>query len=856
MSEKIKCVQFFNCDRVDCPAYDAATLNCWLVDGSCRRPPDPDEDLTQAERCLACSVFKTNMDGDTMEASCKEMARQFREARQALRERDQELEAVSMEMALGLSEVFEALKKIAAGDPHVRMEESSSLELIAKLKQMVNRTAQQMGEMVDLAHEFAMGLAEHFDVLHRVKTGELDARVQGSSSIELLDALKTMTNRMIRSVKSEIDQRQKATLDLEISETRFRTFAENAPIGITIMDADLGFEFINRTFTDIFGYTIEDIPDKPTWFNTVYPERSPRQKAIATWEAICHAGAENDRVHVTTADIRCKNGMMKTITHRTVVMRNGKHLVTYTDITREAMAQAVLKESEEKYRTLIDNIQDGVILIENWHFLFVNEAMARMVGYTVSELIGSDCRNILAPEDAEMVIERYQRRQAGEAVPKSYEFRLLHKDGVTRPDVNIHMGIINYQGRVVSIGTMKDITELKRAERERREMAEKLQRSQKMEAIGTLAGGVAHDLNNILSGIVSYPELLLLDLDEESPLHAPIVTIQKSGERAAAIVQDLLTLARRGVATKKPVSLNQIVTEYLASPEFSKLCNDHKGITVTHRLDDDLLPISGSSIHLSKTLMNLVANAAEAMPDGGEILLSTENRYVEAAFKGYDDVIEGEHVTLSVTDTGVGISATDLAQIFEPFYTKKIMGRSGTGLGMAVVWGTVKDHKGHIDIRSVEGEGTTLTIYFPISRQRLEATDAPVTVDTLSGDGQRILVVDDVAEQREIASAMLVRLGYTVETFASGEAVVDHLRNHTADLIILDMIMDPGIDGLETYRQVMIMHPGQKAVVASGYSETERVRELRRLGVREYLKKPYTIEKLGMAVKRTLQSSS
>ena len=852
MSEKIKCAPYFGCNRIECPAHGSDDPNCWLIDGACRRSGDQDGDLTTAERCLACPVLKNNMDQETMTASCAMMTRQFRDARQALNARDRELEAVSMEMALGLSEVFEALQKIATGDPLVRLDETSSLELIAKLKQMVNRTAAQMGEMVDMAHEFAMGLAEHFDVLHRVKAGDLDARVEGGSTIELLDALKTVTNRMIRSVKSEIDHRQKVARELEVSENRFRTFVEKAPIGITIMDPDLRFEFINRTFTEMFGYTIADLPDKPSWFDTVFPDRDTRQNAIAAWEAAYQRGVECDQGGIETSDIQCKNGILKTIIIRTVIMENGKHLVTYTDITREAMAQAVLRESEKKYRTLIDNIQDGVILIDNWRFVFVNEAMARIVGYTVSELIGSDVRNILAPEDSALVIERYERRRSGEAVPQSYEFRMLHKDGITRPYVNIHIGVINYQDRVVSIGTIKDITKLKQAERERREMAEKLQRSQNMEAIGTLAGGVAHDLNNILSGIVSYPELLLLDLPRESPLRDPILTIQKSGERAAAIVQDLLTLARRGVATKNVVNLNQIIVDYLASPEFVKLSNYHSNVRVHHRLAGDLLPISGSSVHLSKTVMNLISNAAEAMPDGGDILITTANRYVEKRFKGHGAVITGEHVVLSVQDTGVGISPADLARIFEPFYTKKIMGRSGTGLGMAVVWGTVKDHDGHIDVSSTEGEGTTLTILFPVSRERLPITAAPVTMDTLSGSGERILVVDDVPEQREIASAMLSRLNYAVAAVDSGEAAVAYLRTQPVDLMILDMIMAPGIDGLETYRQVTAIHPGQKAVVASGFSESERMRELRGLGVGEYLKKPYTLEKLGMAVKRAL----
>ena len=246
-----------------------------------------------------------------------------------------------------------------------------------------------------------------------------------------------------------------------------------------------------------------------------------------------------------------------------------------------------------------------------------------------------------------------------------------------------------------------------------------------MEAIGTLAGGVAHDLNNILSGIVSYPELLLMDLPEDSPLRKPIETIKKSGEKAAAIVQDLLTLARRGVETTEVVNLNQIVTDYLGSPEFSKLQLNHPGITTRTRLDDDLLNIVGSPVHLSKTVMNLVTNAAEAMPDGGTIVIRTENRYLEAETVGYESAVTGDFVTLTVSDAGIGIPPEEMERIFEPFYTKKAMGRSGTGLGMAVVWGTVKDHRGHIDIRSAVGRGTDIALYFPATRRKVAAARRP-----------------------------------------------------------------------------------------------------------------------------------
>jgi CheY-like chemotaxis protein len=352
---------------------------------------------------------------------------------------------------------------------------------------------------------------------------------------------------------------------------------------------------------------------------------------------------------------------------------------------------------------------------------------------------------------------------------------------------------------------------------------------------------------------VSYPDLLLMDLPQGSPLRKPMETIRESGNKAAAIVQDLLTLARRGVSASEVLNINDTVRDYLRSPECSKLKSFHPLVGIATRLDDRLLNIMGSPVHLAKTIMNLVSNAAEAMPDGGTIRISTRNTYVDQPIKGYDQVGEGDYAVVEVSDAGVGIPAGDLKLIFEPFFTKKKMGRSGTGLGMAVVWGTVKDHKGYIDVHSTEGRGTTFTLYFPVTRKEKAAIENGRPLERLRGRGETILVVDDIQQQREIASAILTQLGYTVRTVASGEAAVDDMKDQCADLLVLDMIMESGIDGLETYRRILCHRPGQRAIITTGYSETERVSDALRLGAGQYLKKPYTIENLGMAVKEELR---
>ena len=363
---------------------------------------------------------------------------------------------------------------------------------------------------------------------------------------------------------------------------------------------------------------------------------------------------------------------------------------------------------------------------------------------------------------------------------------------------------------------------------------------------------MAHDLNNVLSGIVSYPDLLLLDLSPDHPMYNPILTIKDSGQKAAAIVQDLLTLARRGVVCNEVVDLNAIISEYCTSPEHQKLMMFHSNITMEMLLQEDLLNIQGSSLHLKKTIMNLISNAAEAQPEGGSIHLSTYNRYVDKAIQGFQQIKEGDYAIVEVKDTGMGISEHDQEKIFEPFYTKKTMGRSGTGLGMAVVWGTIQDHQGYINIKSEVNLGTCFELFFPITRESLIQKPEMPSLASHMGAHETILIIDDAKEQMEIATGILKKLRYTPVAVSSGEAAVTYLKSHCADLLILDMIMDPGMDGLDTYKKIIEIHPGQKAIIASGYAENDRVKTLQTLGAGPYIKKPYTIEKLGRAIKDEL----
>ena len=519
-----------------------------------------------------------------------------------------------------------------------------------------------------------------------------------------------------------------------------------------------------------------------------------------------------------------------------------------------AMSFQKLQESEEKYRTVLENIKEGYFEVDlNGNLTFFNEATCKILGREKEELIGINTRKYMNEENANKIYHTFKKVYRNKKPAKVLDWEVIRKDGSVRI-VEVSVSLIKDENNRLTgfRGVARDVTDRRLAERERKRLEAQLQQAQKMEAIGTLAGGVAHDLNNILSGIVSYPELLLMKLPEGSPLRKPLLTIQNSGERAASTVQDLLTLARRGVATLNPVNLNDIIIEYLQSPEYLNMKSYYPEIKVVDKLEPNLLNILGSYVHLSKTVMNIISNAAEAVEVTGEIIVSTQNCYIDKPVSGFDYIKEGDYVVLVVSDTGAGISPEDLERIFEPFYTKKVMGRSGTGLGMAVVWGTVKDHKGYIDVQSEVGKGTTFKLYFPVTRRKLIKEKSPVPIEAYMGKGETILIVDDIDEQREIVSEMIKNLDYNVTSISSGEKAVDYLKHHKTDLVILDMIMEPGIDGLETYKRILEVCPDQKAIIASGFSETDKVKEAQRLGAGAYIRKPYTIEKIGTVVRAEL----
>jgi len=389
---------------------------------------------------------------------------------------------------------------------------------------------------------------------------------------------------------------------------------------------------------------------------------------------------------------------------------------------------------------------------------------------------------------------------------------------------------------------------------ERQRLEEQLNRDQKMKAIGLMAGGVAHDLNNILSGIVSYPEILMLDMDEENPLRHPLSIIRKAGLDASEVVADLLTVARGSRGDMQLICPNTIVKNYIDSPDFKETSGRYPLVDCSFFPAPDLLPIACSPIHMRKCLMNLVANGFEAIDGKGEVMIITENispEEVQSAYVGLEE--KQPYIRITVSDTGQGIAESELERIFEPFYSKKVLGRSGTGLGLTVVWNTVRDHGGTTRVRS-SGKGTTFELLFPAIVNALpeEQTTSPQQI--YRGQGETILVIDDEPHQREIAARLLGSLGYDVATVATGLEAWCYLEHNHADLVILDMLMGPNQpNGKEVYKKILGVCPGQKAVIASGYAEDDDVQKTLKMGAGAFVSKPYTITTISSAVHRVLR---
>ena len=504
-----------------------------------------------------------------------------------------------------------------------------------------------------------------------------------------------------------------------------------------------------------------------------------------------------------------------------------------------------LLESERRFHDLVNLLPEMVVETNlTGDITYANEAAKNQFQLTIKQSDSANIFQFIHENDRALAKQNFQRTLQGDP-SRLVEYTAIDGNNRIVPilirSAPIDNGTEISGARIIVI----DITE-------RRQMEQQLHRDQKMKAIGLMAGGVAHDLNNILSGIISYPELLLLDLDQESSLRRPLESIRQSGLDASYVVSDLLTVARGIAANKEIIAPNVLIEAYLNSPDFRQLQIRYPQISFITSMAPELRNISGSPIHVRKCLMNLITNGAEAIQGTGSISIITENYTVPLALaEGSGNESTDDFSRITIRDTGSGIAPQDLEHIFEPFYTKKVMGRSGTGLGLAVVWNTMRDHGGSVNVIS-NTQGTTFELIFPSIATDL--TPVPEQKDWRDHQGQRetILIIDDELRQREIAGQLLTSLNYTVHSVSSGEEAIEYVRHHTPDLLVLDMLMPPGQNGRTTFEQILKIHPRQKAIIASGFADDDEVKATLAMGAKAFIQKPYTFDQIGSIISKIL----
>ena len=653
----------------------------------------------------------------------------------------------------------------------------------------------------------------------------------------------------VYAIYRDITEQKRAAEALSYSEDRFQNIFEKGPLGIAMIDPKFQFFKVNPAICQLLGFEEKELIGK-TFGQVTHPDDKQESFRLS-----CRLrDGEIDDFSLQKRYLR-KDGGIIWANLKASAIRDSKGAFLYSiaileDITEQRSAADALRESEEKYKSLVEAMPNGLSISDlDENIIFVNPMACSILGYSMEELMRMNISQFVVEEEVSRVSRQTEKRKLGET--SEWELTIRRKNGELRNIAITGAPWYDNSGIVkATIGIFSDITEFKNSEIERQELREKLVRAQRMESLGVLAGGVAHDLNNILGPLVAYPELIRMKLPSDSPVINQISKMENSAQRASEIVQDLLTMARRGRYEMAPADLNQVIDSFLNSTDFYDLKMRFPSISINVNVDQSLPAVHGSVPHLYKTIMNLVINAFDAMSHGGTLSIKTECREINKLICGYDNIEGGKYVILTVSDTGIGIDIKDFRRIFEPFYTKKVMGKSGSGLGLAIVYGVVKDHNGYIDVQSEINKGSSFIIYLPAS-DKCAVNDSPNKMLDIHGS-EKILVVDDVAEQRELASTILSSLGYKVDIAAHGHEAIDFLKSNKVDVLVLDMIMEPGFDGLDTYREVIKMHPCQKAIITSGFSETDRVKEAERLGVGIYIKKPYTMQKLGKAIREVM----
>lgn len=648
----------------------------------------------------------------------------------------------------------------------------------------------------------------------------------------------------IIGVSRDITEIKKAVKEIQ----RYKLVFEQSFNEIYLFDSKtLNFIYINNAALDNLGYSLEELKQmtpvdiKPEFtiekFNMILePLRKGTKKKIV-FETV------HKRKDGSVYDVEIHLQLMK--------LQDEEFFAAFVlDITERKKMEEALKESEEKFRILAESTPIAIVMYQDDKWIYANPTTEFITGYSKDELYTMNFWDFVHPEDKDIVIERGRKRQKGENVTQSYEFRIIDKNGVTKW-VLLSGATVYYKGKPAGLLSILDITDRKKDEEEKKKLQEQLLQSQKLEAIGTLAGGVAHDFNNMLNIIAGHAELALLNIPEGNPARIDIEEIKKAAQRSAEVTKKLLTFARKQEEKFSNININETIDSTITM--LQRLIGENIQLQWKPLNRELMVKIDPSSI--DQILVNLCVNARDAIKDHGIITIATHLVSINDEKALQYDVLAGDYALIQVSDNGAGIDEESLKHIFDPFFTTKEVGK-GTGLGLSTVYGIVKSNGGFINVHSEIGKGTTFEIYFPLFFERKEfAPYYDDTLRTLYRGTETILLVEDEISILTMIKRMLEILGYTVLASSNPFEALDIAKKYigTIHLLFTDVIM-PKMNGRDLANLISALHPNIKVIYSSGYPADVLSRHDITSNDFNYLQKPISFPSLASTVRKVLDS--